>query len=164
MFFLLQIGGEEAELTMLSLSQARAAIGVDVMLDGDRVYYEAEYDPSEYSEYTAEGLVRLMDNITGEFLNEKKISEILLVNEAEAKAIEELHDKDVEHRKFAKVCDLLIEKGYRISNIKEFNEKFKFELDGWPMEYSKEWKSSPEEYVKYLINIVNMKKDLTSLL
>ena len=91
----MQIGGEEAELTMLSLSQARAAIGVDVMLDGDRVYYEAEYDPSEYSEYTVEGLVRLMDNITGEFLNKKKISEILLVNEAEAKAIEELHDTDI---------------------------------------------------------------------
>lgn len=80
------------------------------------------------------------------------------------RTIEELHDKNVGHRKFANVCDLLIEKGYRITNIKEFNEKFKFELDGWSMEYSKEWKSSSEEYVKYLINILNMKKDLASLL
>ena len=80
------------------------------------------------------------------------------------RTIEELHDTEIGHRKFAKVCDLLIEKGYRITNIKEFNEKFKFEVDRWPMEYSKEWKSSSEEYVKYLINILNMKKDLANLL
>lgn len=80
------------------------------------------------------------------------------------RTIEELHDKEIGHRKFAKVCDLLIQKGYRITNIKEFNEKFKFEVDGYLMEYSKEWKSSSEEFVHYLIHILNMKKDLASLL
>ena len=80
------------------------------------------------------------------------------------RTIEELHDKDIGHRKFAKVCDLLIEKNHTVTNIKEFNEKFKFEVDGFLMEYSKDWKSSSEEFVHQLLIILNMKKDLASLL
>lgn len=87
-----QIGGEEAELTMLGLSRARAAFGLDVMLDGDRVLFEGEYDPAIFSEYTAEGLISLVDTIAGEFLRKERIGEVSLVNAAGLKAIEELYD------------------------------------------------------------------------
>ena len=87
-----QIGGEEAELTMLGLSRARAAFGLDLMLDGDRILYEAEYDPAVFSKYTADGLLSLVDTIAGEFLRKERIGEISLVSEAGRQAVEALYD------------------------------------------------------------------------
>lgn len=76
------------------------------------------------------------------------------------RTIEDLHDKEVGHKKFAKVCDLLIESGHTLSNIKEFYEKFTFDLDNYYFEYSKEWKASAKEMADYLIKLVEMKKEL----
>lgn len=76
------------------------------------------------------------------------------------RTIEELHDPHIGHRKFAKVCDLLLEKGYTPFNIKEYNEKFKFELNGLPFEYSKYWKASAEQFVKYLIDTYNCELEI----
>ena len=56
------------------------------------------------------------------------------------RTIEELHDKYVGHRKFAKVCDLLIKKGYSVTEIKEYNEQFKFKVNDYDFTYRKEWK------------------------
>ena len=53
------------------------------------------------------------------------------------RTIEEIHDKYVGHKKFAWFVDTAIEKGYTIENIREFNEKFKFEMNGYPLEFDK---------------------------
>lgn len=53
------------------------------------------------------------------------------------RTIEEIHDKEIGHKKFAWFVDTAIEKGYTIKNIREYNEKFKFEMNGWPLEFDK---------------------------
>ena len=74
------------------------------------------------------------------------------------RTIQELHSKDIGHRKFAKVCDLLISKDHKVENIVEYYEKFRFDVDGFWFEYSKDWKASSQDYVDYLLNILHMKK------
>lgn len=76
------------------------------------------------------------------------------------RTIEELHDKHYGHRKFAKVCDLLIADGHEISNIKEYYVKFTFELDGYFMTYDKEWKISAKKITKYILDTLAISKVL----
>lgn len=76
------------------------------------------------------------------------------------RTIKDLHSKEYGHRKFAKVCDLLTDKGYKVENIVEYYEKFKFDVDGFWFEYSKDWKSSSKDFVAYLLNILNAKKKM----
>lgn len=71
------------------------------------------------------------------------------------RTIEELHDKYIGHRKFAKVIDLLINSHYQITDIKEYNEQFKFKVNNREFIYRKEWKASAKVYCEYLINIYN---------
>lgn len=77
------------------------------------------------------------------------------------RTIEDLHDKEVGHRKFAKICDLLVEKGHKVENIVEYYEKFKFDVDGFWFTYQKAWKSSAKDFVEYLLNMLEMKKLLS---
>lgn len=70
------------------------------------------------------------------------------------RTIEELHDKEIGHRKFAKVCDVLIANGHKVSNIKEYYEKFKFDLDDHPFEYDKNWKSSADKCANYFMDLL----------
>lgn len=53
------------------------------------------------------------------------------------RTIEEIHDKYVGHKKFAGFVDKAIEDGHTIANIREYNEKFKFEMDGIHLEFDK---------------------------
>jgi len=77
------------------------------------------------------------------------------------RTLEELHDAKIGHRKFAKICDLLIEKGYSITDIKEYYEKFIFFVDGSRFEYSKvDWKSSAKEFADYVIDMVETIKQI----
>lgn len=73
------------------------------------------------------------------------------------RTVADLNDKYIGHRKFAKVCDLLIKQNHKVENIKEYNEHFKFTLDGYEFQYSKNWKASAKDYVKYLLNVLDMK-------
>ena len=54
-----------------------------------------------------------------------------------SRTIREIHDKEIGHKKFATFVDKVVEDGHTVSNIKEYNEKFKFDLDGYPMEFDK---------------------------
>lgn len=53
------------------------------------------------------------------------------------RTIEEIHDKEIGHKKFAWFVDTAVKDGHKVSEIKEYNEKFKFKLDGYPMEFDK---------------------------
>ena len=53
------------------------------------------------------------------------------------RTIEEIHDKEIGHKKFAWFVDTAIADGHTITNIREFYEKFKFNLDGIPLEFDK---------------------------
>lgn len=78
------------------------------------------------------------------------------------RTISDLHDKDIGHKKFAKICDLLIEKGHKVENIKEYYEKFKFEIDDYPFEYDKNWKASANDYVTYCLQMLDLKKRISN--
>lgn len=79
---------------------------------------------------------------------------------AKERTIEELHDREIGHRKFAKVCDMLIGQSHEVTNIVEYYEKFKFDVDGFWFTYDKAWKSSSKDYVEYLLNMLNTKKHI----
>ncbi|MBQ3463814.1 MAG: amino acid adenylation domain-containing protein, partial [Clostridia bacterium] len=68
--------------------------GLDIILDGDKVLFEIEYDPTAYSEYTINGITRLMDQVINEFLTKENISDISFVSNDDEKAILSLHDTD----------------------------------------------------------------------
>lgn len=53
------------------------------------------------------------------------------------RTIEDIHDKEIGNKKFAWFVDTVIKEGHTITKIKEFNERFKFELDGYPMSFDK---------------------------
>ena len=79
------------------------------------------------------------------------------------RTIEELHDKKVGHKKFAKIVDELIERNYKVTNIKEYFEKFKFEVDGYKFEYNKNWKSTAHNMVMYIVNIIDAHKRMNEM-
>ena len=58
------------------------------------------------------------------------------------RTIEEIHDKEIGHSKFARFLDMAMAKGYNVTNIKEYNEKFKFQFNGYPMEFDKSPKAN----------------------
>ena len=70
------------------------------------------------------------------------------------RTIEELHDEYIGHRKFAKICDLLIEDNYSVTDIKEYNEQFKFKVNGHEFKYRKEWKSSAKDFKTYIVKLI----------
>ena len=79
------------------------------------------------------------------------------------RTIEELHDKYVGHKKMAAICDLLIAKGYKVTEIKKYNEQFKFKVNNYPFWYRKEWKSSAKDFVNYLIDLLKIEEQLKEL-
>ncbi|MCR5212495.1 MAG: amino acid adenylation domain-containing protein, partial [Lachnospiraceae bacterium] len=78
-----RIGGEIAEMQEIGSSRAMSGISIDVSLDGAKVVYEIDYDPSQYSDYTVKGLVRMMDIITGEFLSRDRLIDVRLTKKAD---------------------------------------------------------------------------------
>lgn len=66
----------------------------------------------------------------------------------QTRTIMDLHSKNIGHKKIACVVDELTNKGYIITDIKEYYEKFKFNADGLKFEYSKDWKAPASDYVK----------------
>lgn len=74
------------------------------------------------------------------------------------RTIEDLHDKKIGHRKFAKVCDLFAQNRIKVSDIKEYYEKFTFKILNKTYEYSKNWKASALSYVDYIINLLTMEE------
>ena len=76
------------------------------------------------------------------------------------RTIEELHDKYVGHKKMAVICDILINDGYEVTDIKEYNEQFKFKVNNHQFWYRKEWKSSAKDFVKYIINLLSFEEEL----
>jgi len=53
------------------------------------------------------------------------------------RTIEDLHDKYYGHKGMAWFVDEAIDRGHKVTNIREYNEKFKFNFDGYPMEFDK---------------------------
>ncbi|MDO4796888.1 MAG: amino acid adenylation domain-containing protein [Coriobacteriales bacterium] len=90
------LGGKPAESVMLGLSRARAAFGLDLMLDGDKIVFEQEYDPSVFSPSTADCLTRLTDHVVSEFLVRDRLRDVTFVCEQDKELLLTLHDTRVE--------------------------------------------------------------------
>lgn len=75
------------------------------------------------------------------------------------RTIEDLHDKDYGHAKFAKFVDLAIQRGHEVTEIKEYYEKFKFKLDGHPFEYDKTVKFDANWFLNTLEAMMKMEEE-----
>ena len=53
------------------------------------------------------------------------------------RTIEDIHDEEIGHKEFSWFVDATIKDGHMITNIEEYNEKFKFKMDGYPTEFGK---------------------------
>ena len=78
------------------------------------------------------------------------------------RTIEDLHDKYIGHKQFAKVVDIIVEKGYEVTDIKESGSTFQFKINGYPFRILKEWKSN-KEWANFLINHYEQMKRLEEL-
>lgn len=58
------------------------------------------------------------------------------------RTLEEIHDKQIGHSKFAWFCDKAKQDGYEITQIKEYYEKFKFRMNGYLLEFDKNPKAN----------------------
>ena len=72
------------------------------------------------------------------------------------RTIEEIHDKEIGHKKFAWFVDTAIDNGYKITDIKEYNEKFKFKMNGWPLEFDKWPNLSAKWQYELCVDLVNL--------
>jgi len=86
------LGGENAQNVELSVSRARADLGFDVSLDGEKVIYELEYDPAVYSEYTARSFSHMVDRVVSELVRVTWLKDIVLTDEKDNEEILNLHD------------------------------------------------------------------------
>ena len=74
------------------------------------------------------------------------------------RTVEEIHNKEYGHSKFARFLDMAKSKNYSVTNIKEYNEKFKFEMEGYKLEFDKKPSISAKwqfEYCEMLIKQAN---------
>lgn len=54
------------------------------------------------------------------------------------RTLNDIHDREIGHTKFAKFVDYAIENGYAITDIKEYQTKYKFNWNGYPLEFDKD--------------------------
>ena len=76
------------------------------------------------------------------------------------RTIEELHDKEIGHKKFAKVVDIMIERGHQVTDIREGYEKFKFTMDNNFLEYDKNYKASAKSFVEYCEKLAEQQRHI----
>jgi len=79
------------------------------------------------------------------------------------RTIEDIHDKYYGHKKFAWFVDKAIEDGHTIENIKEYNEKFKFEMDGYKLEFDKLPKLNAKWQLEYCYKLIKMANELKQM-
>lgn len=65
------------------------------------------------------------------------------------RTIEDIHDRNIGHRKFAWFVDTAIGKGYQITDIKEYYGKYKFRMNGLELEFDK----TPTINAKWQLNM-----------
>ena len=76
------------------------------------------------------------------------------------RTIEDIHDKEIGHKKFAWFVDTAIEDGHKITCIKEYYEKFKFKMDGYLMEFDKMPKLSKKWQLETCYQLLEYHKKL----
>jgi len=70
------------------------------------------------------------------------------------RTISEIHDREIGHTKFAWFCDKAIANGYEITHIKEYNEKFKFKMNGVDVEFVKDPKANANWQYEQCVKLV----------
>lgn len=75
------------------------------------------------------------------------------------RTIEEIHDKEIGHKKFSLFVDEAIERGHKITNIREYNEKFKFDMDGYPLGFDKMPSLSVKWLLEFCEDVIKLRKE-----
>ena len=80
------------------------------------------------------------------------------------RTIEEIHDREIGHNKFARFVDNAIKDGHTITEVKEFYEKFKFKMDNVPMEFDKSPKVNSSKQLEQCYKLLENYHRLEKLL
>lgn len=78
-----------------------------------------------------------------------------------SRTIEEIHNKEIGHKKFAWFVDNAIKEGHTIREIKEYYEKFKFVMDEIPLEFDKRPNIDVKWQYKQCCDLIEMHKKLS---
>lgn len=80
------------------------------------------------------------------------------------RTLQDIHDKEIGHSKFAWFCDLAKDNGYEITQIKEYYEKFKFRMNGYLMEFNKSTRINAKWQYDQCIKLIEYYKELDKVL
>ena len=75
------------------------------------------------------------------------------------RTIADIYDKDIGFKKFASFIDLAKKDNIEIVNIKEYYEKYKFEVEGGEYEFSKQEQNSTKAY-QFFKKTLDMRRTL----
>lgn len=89
-----EIAGEKADFEELRLDTAKAPLSVDVVINGDKICYQAEYRSDMYEESTIAGLVDSFAVAVGEFCNKKLLKEVSMVSDEARLELEGYNETD----------------------------------------------------------------------
>lgn len=79
------------------------------------------------------------------------------------RTISEIHDREIGHSKFAWFCDKAKDDGYEIANIREYNEKFKFRMNGIDVEFVKDPKANARFQYEQCVKLINYYEQLEKM-
>lgn len=103
-----EIAGEKAQLLELPLDTAKAPLSIDVVVDGTKVRYQAEYRSDMYEERTIAGIIDSLAVTVAEFQNKRLLKEVCMVSE---QAKDELcRYNETEHEVLRTTANRLFEK------------------------------------------------------
>ena len=79
------------------------------------------------------------------------------------RTLQEIHDKEIGHSKFAWFCDHALADGYEITHIREYYEKFKFRMNGYLLEFVKDTKVNAKWQYEQCIKLINYYNELEQI-
>ena len=76
------------------------------------------------------------------------------------RTLEEIHSKEYGHSKFAWFCDHALACGYEITQINEYQSKFKFRMNGYLLEFDKNPKANAKWQYDCCVKLIDYYKQL----
>ncbi len=95
-FAFTSIGGYDAEIISLKLSDTKAPLNINVAIRKGKVMFACDYRSDRYSEAFMRGFVACMEKTASQFIEKDKLSEVSVMTSAAAKLIDSFNATEVE--------------------------------------------------------------------
>ncbi len=102
--------GVRAEQVELGLSEAKAAMTLQVMIRYGRLVYELEYDPKKFTGELARAFVLAYDQAAASFTDEEKLSRVSLLSEAAEAELEKYNENETDYDRSETIVNLFRDK------------------------------------------------------